>query len=89
METTIRATGPLGPLSIAGAPARKTRRKKAQVTSGEVNATGVSTGSLTTREDAASYSYTRAASAETLSDVALVEQTLEGKQEAFAVLVER
>ena len=90
METTIRATGPLGSLSIPGAPARKTRRKKAQAVSGDVSTTGVSTGSLSTREEVASpYSYTRAASAETLSDVALVEQTLEGKQEAFAVLVER
>ncbi|HVU68136.1 MAG TPA: sigma-70 family RNA polymerase sigma factor [Ktedonobacteraceae bacterium] len=90
METTIRATGPLGSLSIPGTPARKTRRKKAQAVSGDVSATGVSTGSLSTREEVASpYSYTRAASAETLSDVALVEQTLEGKQEAFAVLVER
>src|SRR5579883_2414057 len=90
METSIRATGPLGSLSIPGAPARKTRRKKAQVASGELGATGVSSTGLLTRDEAASsYSYTRAASAETLSDVALVEQTLEGKQEAFAVLVER
>src|SRR5689334_9689677 len=88
MESTLRATGPLGPLSIPGKPERKTRRKKVQVT-GEVSVSREGKSASAVEETGSSYVYARAASAETLSDVLLVEQTLSGKQEAFAVLVER
>ncbi|HEY3993981.1 MAG TPA: sigma-70 family RNA polymerase sigma factor [Ktedonobacteraceae bacterium] len=91
MESTLRATGPLGSLGKLSAPARKPRRKKAQVAPGEINVTNEATSSVgTVAEVGSSYTYARAAAGvETLSDVALVELTLEGKQEAFAVLVER
>lgn len=91
MESTLRATGPLGSLGTLGTPARKTRRKKTQAAPGEINATGEQTGSVSAVAEAnSSYTYARAAAGtETLSDVALVELTLDGKQEAFAVLVER
>ncbi|HEX7736799.1 MAG TPA: sigma-70 family RNA polymerase sigma factor [Ktedonobacteraceae bacterium] len=88
MESTLRATGPLGPLSLPGKPERKTRRKKAQVATNEAGVTREKSASAV-EETGSSYGYARAASAEALSDVMLVEQTLGGKQEAFAVLVER
>ncbi len=40
-------------------------------------------------ESVSSYGYVRTAGVEALSDIVLVEQTLSGKQESFAVLVER
>jgi RNA polymerase sigma factor (sigma-70 family) len=90
MESTLRATGPLGSLGKLSAPARKTRRKKAQATSGEINVTTKQASSTSALTDAgSSYGYVRGVGAEVLSDVALVEQTLGGKQEAFAILVER
>ncbi len=90
MESTLRATGPLGSLGKLSTPARKTRRRKAQAAPGEINVTSEQASSASALADtASSYGYVRGASAEVLSDVALVEQTLGGKQEAFAVLVER
>jgi RNA polymerase sigma factor (sigma-70 family) len=90
MESTIRATGPLGSLGKLSAPARKTRRKKAQVAPGEINITSEQSSSVSAIEETgSSYGYARIAGVEALSDVTLVEQTLGGKQEAFAVLVER
>lgn len=89
MESTL-ATGPLGSLGTISTPVRKTRRKKALSASGEVGVIKeqAQSGSLIDEQNAA-YSYARGASAEALSDVALVELTLTGKQDAFAVLVER
>ncbi len=89
MESTLRATGPLGSLGQLTTPARKTRRRKAQVGAGEVTVTNKQAGSSSTIEEAGSCAHVRGAGAEALSDVALVEQTLGGKQEAFAMLVER
>lgn len=90
MESTLGATGPLGSLGTIGKPVRKTRRKKAQALPGELNVTGEQGSSVSTGEETGSaYGYVRGSSTEVLSDVALVELTLEGKQEAFAVLVER
>jgi len=90
MESTIRATGPLGSLGKISKPARKTRSKKVQAVPGEISIAREQVGSVSSVEETSSaYSYARGAGAEALSDVALVEQTLAGKQEAFAVLVER
>jgi len=90
MESTIRATGPLGSLGKLSKPARKTRGKKVQVVPGEISITREQTSSVSSVEEvSSSYGYARGVGAEVLSDVALVEQTLGGKQEAFAVLVER
>ena len=91
MESTLRATGPLGSLGELSTPARKTRRKKAAVAPGDINAISEQASSQSAQAEAqSSYVYARAAAGvETISDVALVEQTLNGKQEAFAVLVER
>lgn len=87
MESTIRATGPLGSLGKLSKPARKTRSKKVLAVPGEISITREQTSSVSSVEEVnSSYGYARA---EALSDVALVEQTLAGKQEAFAVLVER
>lgn len=91
MESTLGATGPLGSLGTLSAPVRKTRRKKAQAVSSEVslsNEQSLSSQALA-GEQGMSYTYTRGASAELLSDVALVEMALAGQQDAFAVLVER
>jgi RNA polymerase sigma factor (sigma-70 family) len=62
-----------------------------QTAPGEISVTTNPVSSVSTVAEAdSSYTYTRAAAgAETLSDVALVELTLGGKQEAFALLVER
>jgi RNA polymerase sigma factor (sigma-70 family) len=90
MESTLRATGPLGSLGKLSTPVRKTRRKKAQATPGEITVTNEQASSTSALADTgSSYGYGRVVGAEVLSDVALVEQTLGGKQEAFAVLVER
>lgn len=90
MESTLRATGPLGSLGTISTPVRKTRRKKALPAAGEAGVIKeqAQSGSLIDEQSAA-YSYARGASAEALSDVSLVELTLTGKQDAFAVLVER
>ena len=80
----------MGSLGNLSAPVRKTQRKKAQSTPGEINVTNEQASSVSTVEEtASSYGYLRATGVETLSDVSLVELTLGGKQEAFAVLVER
>lgn len=92
MESTLGATGPLGSLGTLSTPARKTRRKKAQVSPEEMHLTGEQThgASAVAETTDSSYAFARtAAGVETLSDVALVELTLGGKQEAFAILVER
>jgi len=61
-----------------------------QVVPGEISITREQTSSVSSVEEvSSSYGYARGVGAEVLSDVALVEQTLGGKQEAFAVLVER
>lgn len=90
METTLRATGPLGSLGTIATPVRKTERRKAQAVPGEIHLTGEQSKSQSAvAESSASYGYARAVGVEMLSDVALVEQTLAGQQDAFAVLVER
>lgn len=92
MESTLRATGPLGSLGKLNTPARKTRSKKAQIALGEITVTSNQASSVSAVAEVgpAYNTYTRvAAGAEILSDVALVELTLGGKQEAFAILVER
>ena len=91
MGSTLGATGPLGSLGTLSAPARKTRRRKAQPASSEVGLSNEqSLGSQALAgEQSTAYAYVRGASAEVLSDVALVELALVGKQDAFAVLVER
>ncbi|HEY0753852.1 MAG TPA: sigma-70 family RNA polymerase sigma factor [Ktedonobacteraceae bacterium] len=90
MESTLRVTGPLGSSGIPGTPVRKARRKKAQVMAGEVSVAKERARSVSAVEESvSSYGYVRTAGVEALSDIVLVEQTLSGKQESFAVLVER
>jgi RNA polymerase sigma factor (sigma-70 family) len=91
MESTLGATGPLGSFGTLEAPARKTRRRKAQLaSSGTSIATDQSLNSqVAVEEQATSYAYARSASAEILNDVELVGLVLAGEQDAFAVLVER
>jgi RNA polymerase sigma-70 factor (ECF subfamily) len=69
---------------------RKTRSKKARAASSEASLTSEQCSSASLKgETGSSYGYLRATGVETLGDVALVELTLGGQQEAFAVLVER
>lgn len=90
MESTLGATGSLGLTGSLSAPVRKTRRRKAQ--------TGASEGSISTEQTRSravleqpgtSYGYARGAGTEAFTDVELVDLTLSGQQEAFALLVER
>lgn len=88
MESTLGATESLGLTGSLRAPARKTRRRKAQPGAGDVSVNHESTRSQSTLEQAGvAFGYTRGA--EAYSDVELVELTLAGQQEAFALLVER
>lgn len=90
MESTLRATGPLGLTGSLSTPARKTRRGKAQPGASEVSIRSEHAGSQAVLdEQSASSGYIRGAGAEALSDVELVNLTLTGQQEAFALLVER
>lgn len=92
MASTLGATGPLGSLGTLSTPARKTRRRKAQPASSEVSISGEHVNSRSqavTNDQSAAFGYAREASVELLSDVNLVELTLTGKQDAFAILVER
>ena len=89
METTLGATGQLGSL---GTPVHKARRKsKTQVGSGGISITNEQRigSQAVVGESSTSYDYVREASVEALSDGTLVELVLGGKQDAFAVLVER
>ncbi len=90
MGSTIRVTGPLGSLGSLSKPARKTRRK-GNIVPGEAGITGeqVSSSQVSVAAPETSYAYARAASADLLSDVELVERVLSGTQDAFAILVER
>src|SRR5262245_51439310 len=89
MESTLGATGSLGSLGKLSTPVRKTRSRKARAVTGEISVTSERSSTKVVEDTNAACGYTRAASAEALSDVALVEMTLAGKQEAFAILVER
>lgn len=90
MESTLRATGPLGLPGTLGAPVRKTRRRKAQPSSGEVSVSNEQARSQAVLDEPlAPLTVARAASIDALSDVELVELSLAGQQDAFALLVER
>ncbi|HEU5375611.1 MAG TPA: sigma-70 family RNA polymerase sigma factor [Ktedonobacteraceae bacterium] len=90
MESTLRATGPLGSLGALEVPVRKTRRKKSQSVSHDISVSREQCGSqAVVEEQSASYVYVQGAGAEVLSDTQLVEQVLAGQQDAFAVLIER
>jgi RNA polymerase sigma factor (sigma-70 family) len=82
----------LGSLGTLAAPVRKTRgRSKTRPATGEITVSGEQTLQSRVRVADAdtSYAYIRGASVEVLSDTELVEMVLTGKQDAFAVLVER
>lgn len=92
MESTLRATGPLGSITGAlSAPVRKTRRKKAQSATGEVSLSGEQARSsqAVAGEQSSPLASAQAAGIDLLSDVELVSLTLGGQQDAFAILVER
>ncbi len=90
MESTLGATGPLGLTGSLSAPVRGTRRRKAQPGVGEVSIRSEQASSRAVLDEpGASSGYMRVAGAEALSDVELVNLTLSGQQEAFALLVER
>jgi len=93
MESTLgTATGPLGSLGALSKPVRKPRgRPKARPVNGEISrSSGQSiSGQATIAESGTSYEYARATGVGILSDAELVEIVLSGKQDAFAVLVER
>jgi len=90
MESTLRATGPLGSITGAlSAPVRKTRRKK--MATGEVSLSGEQARSsqAVAGEQSLPLASAQAAGINLLSDVELVSLTLGGQQDAFAILVER
>jgi RNA polymerase sigma factor (sigma-70 family) len=90
MESTLRATGPLGLPGSISAPVPKTRRRKAQPSSGQVSVSGEQARSQAVLDEpAAPLTVARGASIDALSDVELVELSLAGQQDAFALLVER
>jgi RNA polymerase sigma factor (sigma-70 family) len=91
MESTLGATGPLGSFGTLEVPARKTRRRKAQLVAGEAGRADEQSLSsqVAVKEQPSTYTYARSTGAEVLSDVDLVELVLAGEQDAFAVLVER
>jgi len=88
MESTLGASGPLGLTGSLSAPVRKARRRKAQPGSGEVSIRSEQArNQVVLDEQGVSLGHLRGV--EALSDVELVNLTLAGKQEAFALLVER
>lgn len=90
MESTLRATGPLGSITGAlSAPVRKTRRKK--MAAGEVSLSGehARSSQAVAGEQPSPLASAQAAGINLLSDVELVSLTLGGQQDAFAFLVER
>lgn len=90
MESTLGATGSLGLTGSLSAPARKARRRRAQPGSGDASVSHESASSQSALEQSGvSFGYTRGAGVEIYTDVELVELTLAGQQEAFALLVER
>jgi RNA polymerase sigma factor (sigma-70 family) len=88
MESTLGASGPLGLTGSLSAPVRKTQRRKAQPGVGEVSIRSEQASNQVVLDgQGASLGYMRGV--EALSDVELVNLTLAGQQEAFALLVER
>lgn len=90
MESTLGAPGSLGLTGSLSAPVRKTRRRKVQSGAGDGSINNEQAGSRAVLEQpTASLGYARGAGVEAFSDVELVNLTLAGQQEAFALLVER
>lgn len=85
MESLLRATGPLGSLGTLSAPAPSARRKKASAASGQVSVVQ----DRVAGDESVALTYGCEVGAESLSDVELVQIVLAGKQDAFAILVER
>jgi len=85
METTLSATGPLGTFTPT---VGKTRRRKKQAGSISSVEQSVTTQNVV-ETPSQTYDYIREASVEAASDGILVEMVLSGKQDTFAVLVER
>jgi RNA polymerase sigma factor (sigma-70 family) len=90
MESTLGATGSLGLTGSLSAPAHKTRRRRAQAGTSEGSVSNEQTRSQAVQaQPGVSFGYARGAGTEAFSDVELVDLTLSGQQEAFALLVER
>lgn len=90
MESTLGAPGSLGLTGSLRAPARKTRRRKMQPGTGELSARNEQTGRPAAQaQPGAVLGYTRGTGTLGYSDIELVDLTLGGQQEAFALLVER
>jgi RNA polymerase sigma-70 factor (ECF subfamily) len=89
MESTLGATGPLILPGTLNPSARKTRRGKAISSEGSVRSEQANGSQAVGNGQSATYEYLRGSAVDVFSDVELVEQTLGGKQDAFAVLVER
>jgi RNA polymerase sigma factor (sigma-70 family) len=88
MESTLGATGPLGPLSVTG---RETRRgSRAQSVSNEAGLRSeLSSSQAVVGNQSTSYGYGHRAGVEALSDAKIVEMVLMDTPDAFTVLVER
>lgn len=89
METTLRSTGPLGPLGALDVPARKTRRRGTRAVTSGVGIQSKQQSRAVVEQEQVTYTYTPEASVEVLSDTELVTLVLGGQQEAFAMLIER